>query len=60
VPFSAVRDLEGWKRLARAYAENDDWVRALTVLRSAEDKWPGDAEVGELYVEYQEELKGSL
>lgn len=50
----SVEGLAGHIALAKAYARNKDWLRALMVLKIAEEQWPGDPEVQALYDEWQQ------
>ncbi len=53
-PFASLDGLADHLALARAYARRERWVFGLIVLKEAWRRWPGDAEVEALYVEYQQ------
>ncbi len=60
VPLSSVHNVAGLVRLADAYHDREDVVRALIALKEAERREPGRPDVKERYVRYQKELKAWL
>lgn len=58
--LQGVPDVDGLVRLAQAYANRSDWVRALVCLREAERLEPGRVDVQGYWNIYQRELRHSL
>jgi hypothetical protein len=59
-PLAGIPDADGLLRLAQAYDDRDDTVRALIALKEAERREPGRADTLALYTAYQEKLAERL
>jgi spermidine synthase len=59
-PLDTISSVDGLIRLAEAYGDREDWVRALIALKEAEKRQPGRDDTLRLYNTYQKNLKAQI